>query len=144
MSLALYRNERIPPYEFVLALKRVDPNLYVVFDSFSMRWDIYYKNPNFKDAKPEMVHRVCIRDHVGRDVGYEGLDDRVIQKLYRMDMQRRNLSGKQYVQKLNEIEDADDERKQKEWEEHNDNVFRDERRNINRARDALRGVYRSF
>lgn len=144
MSLALYRNERIPPFEFVTALKRVDENLYVVFDSFSMRWDIYYKNPSFQDAAPEMILRVCVRDDNGRDAGYQGLDDRIIQKLYRMDMQRRNISGKQYVNKLNASEDIAEKKKQRDWEVLNDEIFIDEKRNINRARDALRGVYRSF
>lgn len=139
--MALYRNERIPPYEFVNRLKQVDKDLYVVFDSISMRWDILYKTQ--KDGSVHVVHKVCERDDEGRDVGYMPLDERTIRKLLRMDLKRRNISPKVYKQKVNDAEEIRELKKQTEYDEHMDYVYRHEHRVLERSRDALRGVYRS-
>lgn len=139
--MAIYRNERVPPWEFVNKLKRIDENLFVVFDSISMRWDILYKNPEVNQHFH--VYRVCQRDADGVDIAYEALDERVIWKLRKMDMKRRNIAAKEYVKR---VQQADAEREVKDEQENDavhDYIIKHENHTIGRMFDALRGVYRS-
>lgn len=139
--MASYRNERIPPFEFLIPLRRVDENLSVVFDSLSMRWDILFRDV---EGTFHNVLRVCERDSKGNDVGYMPLDDRTIKKLLRMDLKRRNMSPEQYKNAVRKAEDVDDSRREQNHEKDMDYVFQHEHRTLERARDALRGVYRRY
>lgn len=139
--MAIYRNERIPPYDFVKKLKWVDPKLHVVFDSASMRWDILYKAV---DEQIHLIHRVCERDDEGRDVGYMPLDDRTISKLYRMDLKRRNITAQQYKQFVNDAEKERELQAMVKHEQDLDYIYKHEHRTLERMRDALRGVERRF
>lgn len=140
--MALYRGQRIPDQNFVTKLKKVDVNLYPVFDDLSLRWDILYKNPNSREVFN--VYRVCIRDDKGKDVGFLPLDDRVINKLMRMDMNRRNIGAKQIVEKVRQAEDIKEALLEHNTNETIDYIFKHEHRTLEKARDALRGVYRRF
>ena len=136
-----YRNEKVPEYSFVNKLKLVDENLYVVFDSISMRWHIFYKDVN---SHNHLILRVEELDHEGRDIGYRPLDDRTINKLLRMDLSRRNMSANQYK---NAVRNAEDETERKDINKYNtetDYAFKHDKRIIDRAYDALRGVDRKF
>ena len=102
----IYRNERVPDFAFLQKLKRVDEDLYVVFDSLSMRWDIIYR-PKTGEGAGQIFHvyRVCKRSDDGRDVGYLPLDDRVITELMRNDLRRRNMDAEEYRKKVCQAED---------------------------------------
>lgn len=142
--MAIYRNERIPDFSFLLKLKQVDENLFPVFDSVSMCWDILYKNPEYPSLEPQQVYRVCKRDSEGVNVGYEPLDDRVIWKLRRMDLKTAGISPEEYRKRVNAAETAEETRQEIKLEEEMDYIFKHEKRTIGRAFDALRGVYRRF
>jgi len=141
MSLAFYKETVIPSYEFVDKLKKIDKELYVVFDGLSQRWHIY-----FKDVKGQThcVYKVCERDYESRDIGYRQLDDRTIDKLRRMDLKTRNISPKEYLTKVRDAEDEEERKKALELENTIDYAFKHEKRTLSRARDALRGVYRTY
>lgn len=140
--MSLYRGNRIPSMEFLQKIKKVDVNLYPCFDDLSLRWDILYKNPYSKTV--ENVLRVCVRDNDYRDVGYLPLDDRVIVKLLKMDLARRNIAPKTYTDTVKAAEKAHERNLEKKTSDDIDYVFKHERHTIDRARDALRGVYRRF
>lgn len=137
--MAQYRNERIPEYGFVQKLKQVEPNLFVVFDSLSMRWDILYRNPNYGNVIMHVL-RVCKKDHEGRDVGYEGLDDRVINKLLRMDMARRGITPKEYMKRVNHCDDLNDQIREKNDKDVTDYIFKHEKKTLERMYEAARSV----
>jgi len=137
--MALYRNERIPDYEFTADLKRVDENLYVVFDSLSMRWDIFFKA---KDNRVYLVYRVCEKSANGRDAGYMPLDKRTIDKLLRMDLSRKNMSPIEYAQLVNKADQDREEKLIAKHESDTDYIYREEHVTLERMRDALRGVFR--
>lgn len=140
--MAMYRGERIPPMDFLQKLKKVDVNLYPVFDSLSLRWDIIYKNP-YKNETHNVL-RVCVRDNDYRDAGYLPLDDRVIMKLLRMDLKRRNISPTKYSEAVKANDDHHEKRLNQKTNDDIDYAFKHERRTLDKARDALRGVYRRF
>lgn len=137
--MSFYRNERIPCYSFLQKLKKVDVNLYVVFDSLSMRWDIYYKNPY--DDSIHLVLRVCERDSEGRDVGYMELTDHIINKLLKMDMKRRNIAPVDYVNKVHEAEESKMRKAQDKYDNDEDYVYKQEKKTIDRAYEALRSIF---
>lgn len=141
MSVAVYRNERMPPWEFLEDLKRIDENLYVIYDSTSLRWHIWFKD---REGGTHLIYKVCERDHEGRDIGAMPLDNRVINKILRMDMARRNLNAQAYLKKVRQAEDDAEQAAEKKADEDADYIFKHEKCTINRARDALRGVYRTF
>lgn len=140
-NVAVYRNERIPPWEFVQDLKRVDEQLYVIFDSTTLRWHVWFKD---REGGNHLILKVCERDHEGRDIGPMPLDNRVINKLLRMDMQRRNLNAKAYLQRVRKAEDEARRVDEQKAEDECDYIFKHEKRTVNRMRDALRGVHRTI
>lgn len=136
--MALYRNERIPPYEFVSKLKCVDTNLFVVFDSASMRWDILFKNT--ANGAAFHVYRVCKRDENHHDIGYEPLDDRVIEKLLRMDLARRNISPQEYKRRVNEATEAGQKAREEADKAVSDYIFKHEKKTLERAYEASKDI----
>ena len=136
-----YRNEKIPEFDFVNKLKLIDENLYVVFDSISMRWHVYFKD---KEGGNHLVYIVCDKDHEGRDIKYRPLDDRTINKLLKMDLARRNISATQYKNNVRRAEDERADRIKTQYNNELDYVFKHEKHSLNRAFDALKGVERKY
>lgn len=136
--MALYRNERVPPFEFVAKLKRVDPRLYVCYESLSMRWDVLFKSP--QDEHVYHVHRVCQRDAQGRDIGFQDVDERTITKLLKMDLQRRGMSPLQYRNAVRRAEDQWQDDTEQRLRDITETIVQDERKTLARAMEAYRSV----
>jgi hypothetical protein len=139
-DIGIYRNERIPPYHMVQRIKQVCEDLYVVWDSVSSRWHVWYKDAN---GQPYLVYRVAEKDEFGRDAGYRPLDDRTIKDLLRYDMGRRNISNDEYLNRVRDAEDERDEKDKKRIEEYNEHVYKQEASTLKLAYDAYMRENRS-
>lgn len=81
----------IAPEAFVDALARVDANLFPWWDQVRSRWQIRRRNPKRPNNPPDIVCVVCEKDGTFRP-----LDNRTIEKLYRMDSARRFTGDVKY------------------------------------------------